>query len=317
MPNLNNPMVPRELLIVGAALKGGIFDSLYERPARLEDLVSNLAMDSRAVWIVVEALISLGYIARDNEVLHLTPEAVQLLFDETSNSYIGYSLIHTFNVIKAWTNLPEILKTGQPPERVRDVQDARGFMAAMKKSAAQVSSQLVDSCLAGLPKNPSILDIGGGPLNYARPFSAAGAAVTVQDLPEICKLMGPTILPEENIKFSIGDFTETIAPGQFDLAFLGNICHIYGENENIQLFKRVNGALSDDGSIAILDFVRGASSMAELFAVNMLANTKTGGTWTLEQYIDWLEEAGYGQVEMHNINDQQLITARKTKNNPK
>ncbi|MGI6092760.1 MAG: methyltransferase, partial [Negativicutes bacterium] len=115
MPNLNNLTVPQELLVVGAALKGGVFESLYEKPATLEALVKDLAMDSRAAWTVVEALISLGYIKRKDEVLELTPEAVQLFFDETSEHYIGYSLIHTFNVIRSWTNLPEILKTGQPP----------------------------------------------------------------------------------------------------------------------------------------------------------------------------------------------------------
>jgi len=63
---------------------------------------------------------------------------------------------------------------------------------------------------------------------------------------------------------------------------LGNICHIYGEDENIQLFKRVYDALGHGGRISILDFVRGISPRADLFAVNMLANTNTGelGHWS-------------------------------------
>jgi len=309
MPNLKNPMAPQELLVAGAALKAGIFDALREKPATLDDLAGELSMDFRALWTVVEALISLGYITRDNETLKLTPEADELFYNEGSENYIGYSLVHTFNVIKAWTNLPEILKTGQPPERERDRQDIKGFMAAMKKSAKEIAEQLVNICLEGLPEEPKVLDLGGGPLNYARPFAAAGAAVTVQDIAEVCTVMEPTLLPGEKIKFVPGDFTEGVTPGPFDLAFLGNICHIYGKEENILLFKRVHDSLRTGGRIAILDFVRGISPRADLFAVNMLANTKTGGTWTLEQYTNWLKTAGFDQVEMHDLAGRQIITA--------
>jgi len=302
-------MAPQELLVAGAALKAGLFDALRKKPASLDDLASDLAMDRRALWTVMEALISLGYVTRANDTLQLTPETIELFFDENSENYIGNSLIHTFNVIKAWTSLPEILKTGQPPERKRDQQDIKGFMAAMKKNAREIADQLVKVCLAGLPDAPKVIDLGGGPLNYARPFAAAGAVVTVQDIPEVCAVMEQTLLPGEEIQFVPGDFTEGVFPGQFDLAFLGNICHIYGEEENTLLFKRVHGSLRSGGRIAILDLVRGISPRAELFAVNMLANTKTGGTWTLEQYTNWLATAGFDQVELHNIADRQIITA--------
>jgi SAM-dependent methyltransferase len=309
MPSLKNPMAPQELLVVGAALKAGIFDALREKPATLDELVINLSMDKRALWIVMEALISLGYVEMGNEVFTLSPEAIDLLFNEGSENYLGYSLIHTFNVIKAWTHLPEILKTGLPPDNKRDQQDIKGFMGAMKRNAKQIADQLVTISLEGLPEGAKILDLGGGPLNYARPFAAAGADVTVQDIPEVCAVMEPTLLPGERIKFVQGDFTNGVFLGLFDLIFLGNITHIYGAEENTPLFKRVHDSLKRGGRIAILDFVRGISPRAELFAVNMLANTKTGGTWTLEQYTNWLNTAGFDQVKVHEIDGRQIITA--------
>lgn len=311
MPNLKNPMAPQELLVAGAALKAGIFDALRGRHASLDDLANDLSMDRRALWTIMEALISLGYVARDGETLTVTPETNDLFFNEDGEHYLGYSLIHTFNVIKSWTHLPEILKTGQLPEKERDQQDIKGFMSAMKKSAKQISDQLVTITLKGLPEEPKVLDLGGGPLNYARPYALAGADVTVQDIPEVCAIMEPTLLPGEKIKFVPGDFTEEVFPGSFDLVFLGNISHIYGEEENILLFKRVHDSLQIGGRIAILDFVRGISPRAELFAVNMLANTKTGGTWTMEQYTAWLKTAGFYQFEMNDIDGRQIITATK------
>lgn len=309
MPNLKNPMAPQELLLAGAALKAGIFEALRDKPASLHDLAGTLSMDRRALWTVMEALISLGYVSRKNEILSLTPEAREFFFDEDSENYIGYSLIHVFNIITSWTQLPAILKTGRPPKRERDRQDIKGFMAAMKKNAGEIAESLARICLQGLSEEPAVLDLGGGPLNFARPFAAAGAAVTVQDVPEVCAVMEATLSPGENIKFVRGDFTEAVWPGRFDLAFLGNICHIYGEEENITLFKRVHSSLRSEGRIAILDFVRGISPRAELFGVNMLASTQTGGTWTLEQYTDWLKTAGFDAVKLHDIAGRQVILA--------
>jgi 2-polyprenyl-3-methyl-5-hydroxy-6-metoxy-1,4-benzoquinol methylase len=309
MPSLKNPIAPQELLVAATALKTGIFDALREKTTTLDALSSDLSMDRRALWTVMEALISLGYVKRAGEILTLAPETNALFFDEDNENYLGYSLVHTFNVIKAWTHLPEILKTGQPPEHKRDQQDIKGFMSAMKQGAKPIVDQLVTISLQGLPQKPKVLDLGGGPLNYARPFAAAGAEVTVQDIPEVCAVMEPTLLPGEKIKFVPGDFTEGVFAGTFDLIFLGNITHSYGEDENLLLFKRVHDSLRSGGRIVILDFVRGISPRADLFAVNMLVNTKAGGTWTLQQYTNWLNTAGFDQVKMYNMDGRQIITA--------
>jgi SAM-dependent methyltransferase len=309
MPNLTNPVAPQELLVVGAVLQTGLFDVIREQPCTLDELANKLGFDKRALWTVNEALTSLGYLNMNDNNYSLTADAEEILFDETSDKFVGNALIHTFNVIKAWTRIPEVLKTGTPPKRERDQQDIKGFMAAMKKSAQQVAGDISDICLSDLPKGAKVLDLGGGPLNYARPFAQAGAEVTVQDLPEVCKIMEKTLLPNEQIKFVPGDFTNEVMAGQFDLAFLGNICHIYGEQENIQLFKRVHNSLKPGGRIVISDLVRGVNERAALFAVNMLVNTETGGTWTLQQYTDWLNQAGFDNVKMHEIKGRQLVIA--------
>ncbi|AEF92912.1 O-methyltransferase family 2 [Desulfotomaculum nigrificans CO-1-SRB] len=310
MPNLKNPVAPQELLAVAAALKVGIFDALYQKPATIDELARDLSLDRRALWTVKEALVDLGYLT-ESDVLKLTPESIDLFYNEESENYLGYAIIHTFNVIKSWTGLPEVLKSGHPLPRERDKQDIKGFMAAMKRSAKEVVTELVQICLAGLPREPKVLDIGGGPLNFARPFARAGAVVTVQDVPEVCSVMEKTLLPGEKIKFVPGDFTKGIVAGDFDLIFLGNICHIYGPKENKILFKRVFDSLVKGGRIAILDFVRGISPRAALFGINMLVNTETGGTWTMDEYTSWLKEAGFCDIGLHNLSVRQIITASK------
>ncbi|MTV48711.1 hypothetical protein GJ688_06925 [Heliobacillus mobilis] len=92
--------------------------------------------------------------------------------------------------------------------------------------------------------------------------------MTVQDVPDVCRVVETTIHP-------------------------------------------VHQSLMPGGRIAILDFVRGMSPIAELFGVNMLVNTKNGSTWTLEQYTEWLEEAGFGAVRVRGNENRQVILAEK------
>ena len=74
---------------------------------------------------------------------------------------------------------------------------------------------------------------------------------------------------------------------------------------------RVSRLLNKGGMVAIEDFIRARSPYAEMFAVNMLANTQGGGTWTEEQYIKWLKAAGFSNIEVLDLadKDKQLITA--------
>jgi hypothetical protein len=52
-----------------------------------------------------------------------------------------------------------------------------------------------------------------------------------------------------------------------------------------------------------------------MFAVNMLASTESGGTWTEAQYREWLNDAGFSGIEVIDLDgiEKQLITAFQEK----
>ena len=108
-----------------------------------------------------------------------------------------------------------------------------------------------------------------------------------------------------------GDFTVGLPKGPFDLVYLGNVCHIYGEKENRKLFIDASNELDVGGRIVINDMIRGTGPGPSLFAVNMLLNTASGGTWTYEQYKTWLEDARFAVSGYDEVAGKQLITATK------
>ncbi|MGQ9558308.1 MAG: methyltransferase [Desulfurispora sp.] len=312
MPDPQSWQIPRELLILGGAVESGLLD-YFRREGRHQagEIAGALSADARAVWTVCEALVALGYLDKNEQGFALLPAARDMFFNPHSPHYTGYAFMHQYNLLSRWLTLPAVLQSGQPAPRERTPQHQGHFMAAMQHTAKKSAPVIVPVCLEGLPPGPRVLDIGGGPLTYARAFAAAGASVTVLDLPAVVEMMRPELGPAENIRLVAGDFNQGLPQGPFDLALLGNICHIYGAEENIALFQRVHHELSPGGRIAIVDLFRDQSPQAAIFAVNMLVNTEKGGTWTLAQYTDWLNTAGFTDVQYYRVEERELLTAAR------
>ena len=204
--------------------------------------------------------------------------------------------------------MPEILASGLPASKDNDPENTRYFMEGMRHGAEKSAPTIADFLLTDTVNGVRVLDIGGGPLIYGSAFTNSGANVTVLDLPPVVQLMQEKA-EKVGIDMFPGDFNVGLPPGPFDLAFLGNICHVFGETENRELFRKVSRALVPGGRIAIIDMVRGTNPFASVFGVNMLVNTSNGGTWTFDQYTDWLASAGFHDVRLNEVAGRQIMTA--------
>lgn len=311
MPNVESFQLQQEFLIVGAAVQTGMFDAIKNNPQTLEELSVSTGSDRRALWTVTEALVALGYLEYEDKKIKLTGEAYSILYDQNSDSYTGCSFMHTYNLISTWLHLPEVLKTGRPAPRKKSPGQSKDFITAMSHHAKKSAPEIVEVCLKGLPQSPRVLDVGGGPLTYAIAFAQKGAIVTVLDLPEVIDMMMSELDPNLPISMAKGDFTIGLPKGPFDLIYLGNVCHIYGEKENSKLFTDASSELEVGGRLVINDMIRGTGAWPSLFAVNMLVNTNSGGTWTYEQYKSWLQDAGFSVSPHEEVGGRQLITATK------
>lgn len=307
MPNEKLMALPHELLILGAAVKTGMVEALRQNTTSTA-LTEKLNLNPRAVWVVLEALVDLGYVTKQGEMLSLSEETQKMFYDPESPNYLGFAFMHRYNLVRSWAKLPEVLINGQLTTRDQDPENTRYFMEGMRHSAGKSAPIIADFLLKGSKKGVQVLDIGGGPLIYGSSFTAKGAKVTVLDLPPVVQLMQEKA-DMIGITMISGDFNKGLPQGPFNLAYLGNICHIFGETENRELFHKVSKVLVPGGRIAIVDMVRGTNPFASVFGVNMLINTTSGGTWTLEQYTDWLASADFQDVKLNDVSGLQIITA--------
>ncbi len=301
-----------KLVLLGSAERAGIFEALSEEKD-IASLKRSLNADGRALFIVLEALRTMGYINRKHD-RYIIAERARPLFLEHGKEHIGGSLPHFLDIMKAWLELPEIIKGAKPDRTERDV---AAFMNAMASKPDKFVEEVVERCLKRKSDARNVLDLGGGPGKYSKAFVSRGLNAVLYDLPDTIDYVRTQFGLEniKNLKLTKGDFTKDFVnefTGEsFDIVFMGNICHIYSEKENRTLMRRASLILKSNGMIVIEDFVRGRSPMAEMFAVNMLANTESGGTYTEVQYREWLKDSGFCEIEIIDLDEKnsQLITA--------
>lgn len=309
MPNTESFHLQEEFLIIGAAAKSGLFDIIRDNPQTLDELLNITGSTRRALWTVIEALVEMDYLEWEGDKIQLTGSAFAIFYDKADQRYTGFSFMHSYDLISIWLELPDLLRPVKPDPEQEDKAYDKNFITAMGRYAGETAFDVADFCFKELCDSPRVLDVGGGPLTMAHVFAQKGAHVTVLDLPHVVDMMAAEVDGSLAVQMVKGDFTAGLPAGPFDLVYLGNICHIYGEKENRKLLRDCAGVLRNGGRLVINDFIRGIGTRPAVFAVNMLLNTESGGTWTYEQYKEWLQDAGFNVFPVREINGDQLISA--------
>lgn len=267
--------------------------------------------------IIFEALAAISVVESNGGYRILDGHRGPLL-DPEHPDYAGAFVNNRAEEISQWTRLPEAIKSGEPVEDRTDASNSSkglspDFVERMRREALPSAEATAATLLPLMPDGARTLDVGGGPGAIAEALTRGGANVTVFDLPEVVDLVRER-LERAGIRAEAGDMNESLPDGPFDAVYLGHTSHMYGARENRELFRRLYGVLAPGGLLAIRDFVRGESAGAEMFAVNMLVFTPSGGTYTAEEYRAWLEKAGFEGFQAVRVpgRDTHLVLGRRS-----
>lgn len=282
-----------------------------------EDVAAIAQTDLRATRVILEALSAENIVDRSalegSATFRLTELGRSHLVD-SGPDFERAGLLHLANRVHGWSNLVDVVKTGQPAKRDEGRRDVRNFVSAMGERNPEIVDEIVESCLAYAGRIQTMIDIGGAVGHMARRFSHCGVRATLMDLERVIPIARDFLGPDEaDIALVGGDFTMDLPAGPFDLAYFGNVFHIYGPDTCRKLAGDAGTILTPEGTIAIQDLVWGRSARAPMFAVNMLQATTDGGVWTEAQYREWLGEAGFMDVQVVDLETAatQLILGRK------
>jgi precorrin-6B methylase 2 len=309
--------------VLAAAAALDVFSPLHAKPMTAEALADELETDPRATTILLDALVALQFLDKQNEIYSVLEDIAGLLTEQSDDNVLPM-VRHLANCLRRWAELAEVTRTGKcvetgPSIRGADA-DRADFIGAMNLISKPVAAGVIDKIQPS--KYHRMLDVGGGPGTWSMAFlnAAPEARATLFDLPAVVPIAKKNFAKAgltDRITLVEGDFYIDALPEGADLAWLGAICHQNSRQQNRDLFSKVYAALAGDGVAIIRDVIMDPSHTSPvggaLFAVNMLVATEGGGTYTFDEYNEDLSAAGFAEVELVHRDElmSSLIRARK------
>jgi precorrin-6B methylase 2 len=309
--------------IVTAAADLDVFTALGGAPTTAAVLAGRIGTDPHATTVLLDALVALGLLTKQGDS-YAVPSDVAELLTEGSPANILPAVRHLANCLRRWTQLARVVQTGRPPERTPSIRgeqaDCESFIGAMNNFTEVVAPQVVERLMP--LRFQRMLDIGGASGTWTIAFLLAVPAATAVlfDLPEVVPMARNRLTRAalaDRVTLVAGDYNIDPMPGGADFAWLSAIAHQNSRRQNRALYAKIYAALTPLGALVIRDIVMDASRTqppaGALFAVNMLAGTEGGGTFTLDEYHEDLESAGFSDVELLHQDEgmNSLIRARK------
>ena len=275
----------RRVLLTSLADSGGLLDRL---PATTAELAEQLKLDPKSIRMNLEALTAWEVVESTDGKFAAGPE-----FPDDRDRLL---IRRHAQVLSRWAvELPDRL--ADPLNRKREprsVGDVAEWLGALGIRARHWAPAVIDMCLDAFPGARTVLDVAGGHGEYAIEAASRGLDVTMIDLPAVIGSVRewPRVR-ESGIDLVEGDVFESEITGSFDLVLCFGFTHTQPPERVGTLFRRLAAVTSDGGGIAIKTFIRGASPETLIFAVQKLVAGNNGDTHTLEQYTQWLADAGY------------------------
>jgi hypothetical protein len=298
----------RAACVIGAAADLDLWTLLGERSLTAEALAGELGADLRAATMLFDAVAALELLDKQQQCYTVPPELRDWLTADGRQTVLPM-LQHAANIMRSWSQLAWTVKNGALPVRqasIRgDAADRASFIAAMHS----ISGPMADGLVAQLKPLSfrHLLDVGGASGTWTLAFLCAHpeATATIFDLPDAILQARQRLAQDPlgaRVTLAAGDFYVDALPTGADFAWVSAICHQHSRQQSRELFGKVFQALLPGGSIGIRDVVmepcRTAPREGALFAINMLVNTETGGTFTFDEYAEDLRAAGFTNPEL-------------------
>jgi len=302
----------RQSSVILTANQLGIFKRLSESPTDLETMAEKLKLSKHGLDKLMNALTAMDLIRKQNDLYELHGDAEEFL-KEGSEYYLGDIFRHNFQLLKRWVNLDEAVRLGHSPfleerKRGRSQEDLRAFILGMENISRTVSRELAD--VLSFEGVKRILDLGGGPGTYLYTFlrHAPDSTGVLLDFPPVIEIAREQAEKQgmlNRVEFIGGDMLEADYGTGYDLIYLGNIIHSFGEEGIKKVFNRSAEALNPGGRLVVKDFFLDETGTrplhAALFALNMLIGTGEGSAYRWIDTRRWMEGAGFEIVQSFKV----------------
>jgi SAM-dependent methyltransferase len=225
--------------------------------------------------------------------------------------------------LESWAQLDQAVLSGRPVRNRASFSNdewRESFLLGMFNLAMGLAPKIVP--LIDLSSKRHLLDLGGGPGTYAIHFCLKNPQLkaTVYDLPTTRPFAEKTIEQFEltdKIQFAEGNYINDPIKGRYDAIWLSHILHGEGPDDCRMIIQKAVGVLEPGGIIIIHDFILNNSMdgplFPALFSLNMLLGTDSGQSYSEDQIIEMLSDAGIKdtrRIAVQSPNDSAIIMGK-------
>jgi ubiquinone/menaquinone biosynthesis C-methylase UbiE len=303
---LGNSFMASRIFLTGAELD--LYGLLAPKPLSIDEILAEKKADRRGMIILLDALGSLGLIIKSGNMYQTEASVAPLLTSSSPDSILPMAL-HMCTLWKTWSKLTDVV-LGKPPAHIKEQgalakEHIKAFIGAMHMAALKTAPEVVAAINPGQARR--LIDVGGGSGSYTLAFLSAAPDMraTLFDLPEVIEMARERLQAAgiiNRVTLKAGDFYKDELPPGNDLALLSAIIHQNGPAQNEALYRKIYRALDPGGRIIVRDHVmspdRTQPLEGALFAVNMLAGTPQGGTYTFDEIKEGLSAAGFTRIRL-------------------
>ncbi len=319
LEQISNGFMQAKVLLAAAELR--LFDRLKGKGATVAEIAAGSGWDSRGLEILLDALTAMGIVIKKGDTYRNYPKYEPHLTEDAPDHFVSM-LRHRNLMFRKWAVLEDAIRSGpaaRPSERPQLAEQAanenyiRAMAAASRRNIGHVADRVP---LAGVKV---LADFGGGPGLYIEEFSrrAPSAECYLIDLPltlEVARRILAASAVHDRIRFVAWDFYSDPAPPGlpiFDLIFLSQVIHTESPERNRALFGRLLSLVSPGGRVVVHENVvepgRISPFAAALFAVNMLAMTPGGRTYTEAEIAGWGRESGFRRERGDRLSERSFL----------
>ena len=310
--------------LILSAIELRIFDTLSAKSLASQDIASALGTDSKATDRLLNAITGTGLLIKGNGYFSNSAFAEKFLVSSSASFMRG--LDHLVGLWTTWSTLTDAVKAGKTVsaaekheinERGQDWLES--FIAAMHARGVAQGRELAS--LTDLSGTHKTLDVGGGSGAFTFAFIEKDPAITgvIMDLPNVIPITRKYIEEAglmDKVTTVAGDYLQDDFGNGFDLVLMSAIIHINNPEENSLLIRKGADALQPGGQLVIMDHVMNGERTepfnGALFAINMLVGTRHGDTYTEQQYIGWMQDAGLKDIRLITADSgMQMMVGRK------
>ncbi|WP_199789402.1 class I SAM-dependent methyltransferase [Sorangium cellulosum] len=326
--------------VIEAAHDVGLFSALSRGPATSDELAAALSVHPRGARILLDALFACDLVECDEQPgcapIYTLPEDVKACVEPLGLfSLAGKMLYDRRFAWDAWRNFATAVREGgvdQSSKQCRQNQISPEEYRFLTRGINFFAPPIIHALGEGLAKIGwstrraiSVLDVGCGTGIYSqlllqRHATWRAVGMDCETMAALARAQSAELGVEDRFSCRASDLWRLPWGGDFDLILLCNMFHLQSPDGAARLMKLAGEAVSTAGIVCVIDQIRdehrhvdtAQNRFALMFAASMLA-TGGGDTYTLEQYDEWLRDAGLERLivlpaPMHRI----LIARRRS-----